>query len=92
MPDDRYTVNTGRWWREGDEHEDFTAVRDGSLDFNPERGVVTVAITPVDGETMEAEIPVKASGSWNEFVASLPLWTERNDVTGEVDNDDDGSD
>ena len=93
MPAERYTTTGGRVWEDDSNHDEYAPVKDASVMFNPARGVLTVTFTLEDGEGFEVGLPVKASGNWNAFVASLPLWTEGNDVTGEVtDGDDNDSD
>ena len=88
----RYHAGVGHLREEDDDPDETMPVETSTLDYDPGAGMLRHTFTTAADETYTVEVPVIASANWNEFVASLPLWTERNDVTGEVDNDDDGSD
>jgi len=85
----RYHADAGRLWEADDDPEEATLLTANTLEYDPGAGMLRHTFTSVNDETLTVEVPVIASGDWNEFVASLPLWTERNDVTGEVKSGDD---
>jgi hypothetical protein len=85
----RYHADAGRLWEADDDPEEATLLTASTLEYDPGAGMLRHTFTNVNDETLTVEVPVIASGNWNEFVASLPLWTERNDVTGEVKSGDD---
>jgi len=85
----RYHADAGRLWEADDDPEEATLLTATTLEYDPGAGMLRHTFTTGADETYTVEVPVIASANWNEFVASLPLWTARNDVTGEVDSDGD---
>lgn len=69
-------VTVQRWEEDGDEpEEEYRNATVEELYFWPNSGELDLTITK-DGTTFSITIPVKASKSWNSFVASLPTWDD----------------
>jgi hypothetical protein len=61
-------------WADGEEPENEYRGEIEELYYSEYSGTLHVSFNVPDGEFFDLDIPIRATGDWNEFVKTLPKW------------------